>query len=69
MLHCHRPLPQPVSAHDFSDSNVKRTETKPNKVNVTKSAEPISQQDSAIESLTSESDFHQWFLEAAAKPS
>lgn len=61
MLHCQRPFPQTTaSAHEFLDSTLKRTEAKSNKLSVTKSAETISQQDSAIESLASENDFHQW---------
>lgn len=68
MLHsCQRPVPaQPnVSVHSASnpnlmDQNLKcsRIEAKSNKLCTTKSSETISQQDSAIESLTSDSDSH-----------
>lgn len=70
MLHsCQRPVPaQPnVSIHSASNSslidpNVKCNrivEAKSNKLCTTRSSETISQQDSAIESLTSDSDSHQ----------
>jgi len=69
MLHsCQRPVStQPnVSVHSASnpnliDSNFKcnRVEAKSNKLCTTRSSETISQQDSAIESLISNSDSHQ----------
>lgn len=68
MLHsCQRPVSaqSTVSSHSTSNSNLdqnfkfSRTEIKSNKLCMTRSSETISQQDSAIESLTSDSDSHQ----------
>lgn len=66
MLHsCQRPIvPQPnTSLHSISSPNLAdksvRTELKSNKVCVARSSETLSQQDSAIESITSDSDSHQ----------
>ncbi|XP_053984882.1 ubiquitin carboxyl-terminal hydrolase 20 [Hylaeus volcanicus] len=67
MLHsCQRPVSAQSNAlHSTSNSNLdqnfktSRTETKSNKLCMTRSSETISQQDSGIESLTSDSDSHQ----------
>lgn len=68
MLHsCQRPVSAQsnVSLHSTSNSNIDqnyksgRTEAKSNKLCMTRSSETISQPDSAIESLTSDSESHQ----------
>lgn len=68
MLHsCQRPVSAQsnVSLHSTSNSNLdqnfksNRIEAKSNKLCITRSSETISQPDSAIESLTSDSDSHQ----------
>lgn len=68
MLHsCQRPVSAQsnVPLHSTVNSNLdqnyksNRTESKSNKLCMTRSSETVLQQDSAIESLTSDSDSHQ----------
>lgn len=68
MLHsCQRPVSAQSNAslHSSSNPNLEqnfkssRAEAKSNKLSMTRSSETISQQDSAIESLTLDSDSHQ----------